>query len=147
MNNRYKPIIPTIVKDLQQSGEHFRLLNSQDGTQNTDWLENNFPITFGGRIDWAKVPSSVCIKYFDDSERLSALEKILADKQLYGDITIAWANALRLPIKTDIKVLKKYAEKIFEEDWDVWICNEQDQWCIENHHDNEICFGKCITTK
>jgi len=41
-------------------------------------------------------------------------------------------------------VMKKYAEKIFQEDWETWICNEKDEWLIENYHDGEICWGKCI---
>ena len=46
-----------------------------------------------------------------------------------------------------MEVLKKYAEEIFAKDFDTWIYNYEDEWLIENHHDGEICFGKCIKTK
>ncbi|MEM8718337.1 MAG: hypothetical protein AAGE84_03375 [Cyanobacteria bacterium P01_G01_bin.39] len=145
MINKYKPQIPYFVEQLRQSGEDFELLTIQDLEANTEWLESNFPITFAGRIDWQKVPQSFCIKYSDYDELLSAFAKIVSEQQLEGNLILSWSNGLTLPIRANMNVVKKYAEEIFEEDWDTWICNEQDQWIIENHHDGEICFGKCRT--
>ena len=147
MNSRYKPQIPCIVEVLGNAGEDFELLSIDDTTANTEWLKNNFPILSAGRINWEKVPNSICMKYFDDSELLLALEKIVSQQQLEGDLFVSWGNALTRPIKINMKVLKKYAEEIFQEDWETWICNEQDEWLIENYHDGEICFGKCRKTK
>ncbi len=143
MVNKYKPQIPFIVEHLRQFGEDFQLLTSQDLQINTEWLQSNFPITFAGRIDWRKVPQSFCIKYSEDDELLSAFEKIVSERHLRGNLTVSWSNGLTLPIHIDMNVLRKYAEKIFEEDWETWICNEPDRWLIENYHDGEICFGKC----
>ena len=148
MTNKYEPQIPSIVKKLRSAGEDIELLTIQDNTANTEWLKNNFPIASAGRIEWQEVPESVCIKYSDYSELLSAFEKIVAQQQLEDNLnlTVSWTNALKLPIQTDMGVLRKYAEEIFAEDWETWICNEQDEWLIENYHDDEICFGKCIKT-
>lgn len=145
MTSRHKPIIPDIVNYLRQSEEQFELLSSQDNSENADWLEDNFPITFAGRIDWEKVSTAWCLNWSEDPERLSAFERIAKDKQLEGNITIAWGNGLMLPIQIDMEVLKRHSTKIFEEDMDIWICNEQDRWCIELHHDGQVCFGKCVT--
>ena len=146
MINKYKPIIPSIVNDLRESGETFELLTAQESTLNAEWIENNFPITFG-RIDWSKMPESVCTRYGDDSKLVAAFEKIVAEKELGGTLIISWSNGLTLAIRISMEVLRKYAEDIFYEEPDTWICNEQDGWCIEHHHDGEICFGKCRTTK
>ena len=147
MTNKYKPLIPSIVEKLRRAEEDFELLSIQDTTANTEWLENNFPILSAGRINWQKVPESMCLKYFGDSELLSAFEKLLAQQQLEGNLIVTWTNARTRPIKINMEVLKKYAEEIFAEDWETWICNEHDQWLIENYHDGEICFGKCLKTK
>lgn len=147
MNNRYKPLIPSIVEELRESEEDFKLLTIQDTTANTEWLKNNFPIASAGRINWEKVPESMCIKYFGDLELLSAFEKIVAQQQLEGNLIVSWTNARTRPIKVSMEVLKKYAEEIFAEDWETWICNEQDKWLIENYHEGEICFGKCRKNK
>lgn len=146
MTNKYKPLIPPIIQKFESAGETFELLSSQDGTLNTEWIKNNFPIISAGRVNWSKVPECVCIKYFDDSELLSAFEEIVAQQQLEGNLNliVSWTNARTRPIKIDMKTLRKYAEPIFQEDWETWICNEQDGWLIENYHDGEICFGKCI---
>lgn len=145
MKNKYEPQIPFIVEQLRQSGEDFELLTIQDTEANTEWLKSNFPIAFAGRIDWQKVPQSSSIKYSDDNELVSAFEKIVSERQLGGNLIVSWGNGLTLPIRIDMNVLKKYAREIFEQDWETWICNEQDEWLIENHHDGEICFGKCRT--
>lgn len=147
MTNKYSPQIPSIVEELRRAGEDFELLSSQDTTANTEWLENNFPIVSWGRIDWSKVPGSLCINYLGDSELLSAMRKIVAQKQLEGNLLVSWSNGLTLAIRINMEVLNKYAEEIFQEDFDTWICNEQDEWLIENYHEGEICFGKCIKTK
>ena len=146
MINKYEPQIPLIVEQLRQSEENFELLTSQDTEANTEWLKSNFPIASAGRIDWQKVPQSSCIKYSEDNELLSAFEKIVSEQQLGGNLIVSWSNGLTLPIRVDMNLVKKYAAEIFEEDWETWICNEQDEWLIENHHDGEICFGKCRTT-
>jgi hypothetical protein len=146
MTNKYEPQTPSIVEQLRRTGETFELLTIQDTAANTQWLKSNFPIASAGRINWEKVPESVCIEYFDDSELLLAFERIVAQQQLEDNLnlTVSWGNALTLPIQINMEVLRKYAESIFAEDWETWICNEQDGWLIENYHDGEICFGKCI---
>lgn len=143
---KYEPQIPYVVEQLQQSGEDFELLTIQDLETNTQWLKTNFPIAIAGRIDWQKVPRSLCVNYSNYDELLSAFDLIVSQQQLGGNLIVSWGNGLTLPIGIDMNVVKKYAEKIFEEDWETWICNEQDQWLIENYHDGEICFGKCRTT-
>ena len=149
MTNRHKPQIPYVAEELQNAGEDFVLLTIRDTTANTEWLKNNFPIASAGRVNWEEVPDSVCIQYFDDYELLlPAFEKIVAQQQLEDklNLIVSWGNALSLPILIDMEVLRKYAESIFQEDWETWICNEQDGWLIENYHDGEMCFGKCVKT-
>ena len=147
MTSKYKPQAPSIVNDLQELGETFELLDTQENTESTEWLKNNFPIVSWGRIDWSKTPESLCIRYGHDSKLATAFEKIVEEKQLKGSVVIFWSNALTLPIAISMDVLGKHAVNIFYEDFDTWICNEQDEWLIENYHDGEICYGKCIQTK
>ena len=143
MTYKYEPQIPSIINNLQESGETFELLSSQDSNLNADWIENNFPISFS-RIDWSKIPESVCIQYEIDLGLVTAFEKIVEERELGGTLVISWSNGLTLAIRTSMEVLRKYAEDIFYEEPDTWICNEQDGWCIEHYHEGEICFGKCM---
>lgn len=147
MTGKYNHNTSFIVNDLQESGATFELLNSQDSTLNTEWIKNNFPIGSWGRIDWSKMPESVCTRYEQHQELVAAFEKIVEEKQLGGTLVISWSNALTLPIRISMEVLRKYAEDIFYEEPDTWICNEEDRWCIEHYHDHEICFGRCLKTK
>ena len=144
MINKHKPKIPSIINKLQQSKESFNLLTKQDSLYNTEWLENNFPIAPQGRIDWQKLPESFCLKYSNDSELLLAFEEIVVRHKLEGNLIVSWYDALILPVQLDMDVLRRNIREIFQEDWDTWICNQEDEWCIENHHDGEICFGKCL---
>lgn len=143
--NKYEYQIPSIVDLLQESGEIFKLLSSQELILNTNWLENNFPIASWGRIVWSKVPESFCTGYIRDPELVTAFNKIVENKQLGGTLVVSWGNGLKLPIAMSMEMLRKYAEDILFEDSDIWICNEQDRWCIEYYHEGEICFGKCRT--
>ena len=148
MTNKYEPIVPSIVNDLRESGETFELLTAQDSNLNTEWIENNFPIASWGRIDWSKMPESFCTRYGGEHQELvTTFEKIVAERELEGTLVVSWSNALKLSLGISMEVLRKYAEDIFYEGPDTWICNEQDGWCIEHYHDGEICFGKCLKTK
>ena len=147
MTKKYKHYDPSIINDLQESGETFELLNSQDSTLHTEWIKNNFPIASWGRIDWSKMSESVCTRYVQHQELVAAFERIVEEKQIKGTLVISWSNALTLPIRISMEVLRKHAANIFYEEPDTWICNEEDRWCIEHYHDGEICFGKCRTTE
>lgn len=139
-----KPLIADIVKDFKVAGEVFEILNREENIECNDWLESNFPIASWGRIDWSRMPESACLRYGEDSELVTNFEKIVKEKQLKGTLVVFWTNARTLPIRISMEVLRKYAEDIFYEEPDAWICNQEDQWCIEHYHDGEICFGKCV---
>lgn len=141
MIHKYKPITPFIVEKLTQGGEKYKLLDIQAGIANTEWLENNFPITSWGRINWKEMPKSVCKSWANDSELLLNFNEILLKNNLQGNVIVSWGNAIKLPIKIEINTILKYAVSFFEEDFDIWFCSETNRWCIEIYHAGEICFG------
>lgn len=148
-HNKLKPINPSVVNVLKQAGEKFTLLDidSQENIFACEWLETNFPFVSWGRIDWNSVPNSLCLSWDNTDELVSSFEKIVMENKLKNSLTVVWTNALRPSLKIDMKVMLKYAEAIFEEDWDTWVYSEKDNWCIEIFHDGDICFGHNFISK
>ena len=81
MTYKYELQVPSIVDTLRESGETFELLSIQDTTANTEWIKNNFPIASWGRMNWLLIPESVCIRHTDDSELVTAFEKIVEERE------------------------------------------------------------------
>jgi hypothetical protein len=143
MDKIYQPKKPLIYETLDKNGEEFSLveLDSSNFLTSSDWLNKKFPTCSWGRINWEAVPNSLCTSFLNDLEVKYLFDILVRDRKLSGKVNVSWTNALTLPIEIDILVVSKYAEKIFEEDWDTWIYSEQHNWCIEVYHGGEICFG------
>ena len=143
MYDNLKPVIPSVVTDLKRAGETFNNFNldSPENRRASEWLENNFVIASCGRIDWDALPDSLCLTWTNTSELLSAFEKIVRENKLKNSVNVLWTNVLKTPLKIEMNVMLKYAEVIFEEDWDTWVYSEEDNWCIEVYHEGDICFG------
>lgn len=142
--NKFHLIAPESARHLENAREVFQLLNTDAEARNTtDWIEKHFPIASWGRINWEQVPN--CIrKYWHHQDDFLPLyfREIVDNEHLKGNVTISWTNALRMPIYLDIEIALKYAQTIFEEDWDTWIFSVESNWCLEVYHDEgEICFG------
>jgi hypothetical protein len=149
MNNQHKPFKPSLSQILKEAKENFSLveLNDSNYLNSGKWIEENFPIASWGRIKWSNVSECTCMSFSSDSEAKSLLDEIVSRYNLHGDVNISWTNALLMPIEIDILLASKYAEKIFEEDWDTWIYSKKYKWCIEVYHSGEICFGYSVTYK
>ncbi len=143
MNRKLYPFRPSITEILDREGNDYTLLGSN--TNNyliaSCWLETNFPILSWCRIDWSSVENSLCKNFSDDLDVQHLFEEIKHDYNLCGNVTISWSNALKFPLEIDISLISKYAEEIFQEDWDTWIYSDRYKWCIEAFHTGEICFG------
>ena len=141
MTRNYRPVNPEVVNHLRQVGETFNLLqtDSQEAVIASEWLKKNFPIASWGRIDWPKVPNSSCITWNNDSELLLAFQRILVESKLNEKLEISvivlWTNALKPPLQINLDTFLKYANAMFEEDWDTWVYSESDNWCIEVYHE------------
>ena len=150
MTRKRQPVNLRVTDYLIQAGETFNLLqtDSQEAIIASEWLEKNFPIASWGRIDWPKVPNSSCITWTDDSELLLAFQRILVESRLDNNLEITviviWANGLRPSLQISLNTFLKYANAMFEEDWDTWVYSESDNWLIEVYHEGEICFGRYI---
>ena len=145
-HGKLESINPSVVNVLKQAGEQFTLLeiDTQEALLASEWLETNFPFVSWGRINWNIVPNNLCLNWDDTDELVSVFEKIVLENKLKGSLTVLWTNALKAPLKINMGVMLKYAEAIFEEDWDTWVYSEKDNWCIEIFHDGDICFGYCF---
>ena len=150
MTRKRQPVNLRVTDYLIQAGETFNLLqtDSQEAIIASEWLEKNFPIASWGRIDWPKVPNSSCITWTDDSELLLAFQRILVESKLDNNLEITviviWGNGLRPSLQISLDTFLKYANAMFEEDWDTWVYSESDNWLIEVYHEGEICFGRYI---
>ena len=150
MTRKYRPVNLKVVDYLIQAGETFNLLHtdSQEAVIASEWLEKNFPIASWGRIDWPKVPNSSCITWTNDSELMLAFQRILVESRLDNKLEITviviWSNGLKPCLQINLNTFLKYANAMFQEDWDTWVYSESDNWCIEVYHEGEICFGRYI---
>ena len=140
----YKLRFPYFIDGLNASDELFRILDIQHSQLNTKWLENNFPILSSGRINWNEVPNSISNQWNETSDLVDQFYQIVNTKKLTGKVIVAWDNMNILPIEIDMSICLKYAEDIFEESFDTWICCEKARWCVEVYHEGEICFGNCL---
>jgi hypothetical protein len=143
MNKKYHPKKPLICEAIEKNGDDFSLIELDDNNYLTssDWLEEKFPTCSWGRINWEAVPNSLCISFSNNLEVIQLFDTLINDRKLSGKVNVSWTNALTMPIEIDILLVSKYANEIFEEDWDTWIYSEQDNWCVEVYHSGEICFG------
>lgn len=137
-------LISDVIKHLDANAESYSVI-TPDGEEmkniNT-WLEQMFPIASWGRIDWRRVPSSVCDKAEGTQQQEKIVTEICNSNQLGGDVTVVWTNQIKPGLRISLETLLRNLPPIIEEDWDTWIANEADGWCIEIYHDGEVCFAR-----
>ena len=142
--SNFKPIDPFVLESIRDNGDEYVLLkaDSPEAKIASGWLEENFFITSGGRLDWDSVPDKVCKKWSSISDLLCVFRNLFGEESIKNeDVFVLWTNALKSILKLRMSTVLKYDKMILEEDWDTWIYSERHKWCIEVFHDGEICFG------
>lgn len=137
-------LISEVLAVLKANGEPFQLLDSSGESElrYSNWMESSFPIASWGRIAWDNVPNSRCWDWEDFDQLLNAFNEMcnsVGEKNPV--VAVFWSNQLKPTLKLSFTTVKRYAEQIFEADWDTWIVCLDENWCIENYHEGELCFG------
>ncbi len=112
----------------------------------TNWLEEHFPITMWGRIDWKKVKDKKVV-YCANDEDIAQVIKELLKAVNEDELIVCWDNASINPIQAKRDIISEHALDIIVESFDTWIMpvNATCKWCIEIYHEGEVVFG--ISTK
>jgi hypothetical protein len=139
---KLKPQALQLVEILNQTDVSYEIIPAltYEAEALTEWLEINFPITRWGRIDWQNVKGECA--FTDNEERITQLIQELSYKQkLDGYVVVFWSNVRKPSLKLPFKEALKYLGDLIAEDMDTWICNQDENWCIEVYHEGEVCFG------
>jgi hypothetical protein len=129
----YKILYPTTIDEVQSSGYY---------DSYTAWLEQHFPIGFSS-IDWSQVEGADRRDVISDAAVSETVREILAGKGVQDcRVVVLWADAGTPVIELPLTAVVEHAEELFAQDWDTWVFDPQDSWCLENHHEGTITFGR-----
>lgn len=132
-NVDYKILYPTTLDEVQFIGVY---------DSYTAWLEQHFPIGFSS-IDWSRVEgadrrSVTTVASLSDTVRAILSEKGVQDCR----VVVLWADARTPVIELPLSAVVENAGEIFAQNWDTWVFDPQDSWCLENHHEGTLTFGR-----
>jgi hypothetical protein len=129
----YKIIYPTTIDEVQSSGYY---------DSYTAWLEQHFPIGFSS-IDWSRVEGADRRSVDGNTAVSDTVREILAGKGVQEcRVVVLWADARTPVIELSLTDVVENAAELFAQDWDTWVFDPQDSWCLENHHEGTITFGR-----
>jgi hypothetical protein len=128
---------------LNKNSETYKIYSSkgEEGRKIGEHLEKQYPIASWGRVEWDKVDKAIIYNTENHDEEVNAIKKICENCNLKGSIFILWCDISKPCLSMDLSTALKYISDIIAEDWDTWILNLEDKWCIEVYHEGEVCFG------
>jgi hypothetical protein len=104
------------------------------------WVEDNFPFTADGRIDWDRAQDCSTVNWREENEICGKISRIIDEKQLGNpNVLVIWNDAKSLCLRMHLLAIAKYANSAFW-NWDTWIVCQDDGWVIENYHEGTISF-------
>jgi len=129
----YKILYPTTSDEVRSSGDY---------DSHTAWLEQHFPIGFAS-IDWSRVEGADCRNVGSDAAVSDAVREILSDKGVQEcRVVVLWSDARTPVVELPLSAVVENGEEIFAQDWDTWVFDPKDSWCLENHHEGTLTFGR-----
>jgi hypothetical protein len=104
------------------------------------WVEDNFPFTQDGRVDWEKAQDCSTLDWKDESEVCEKFSQVVSDKQLGNpNVLVIWDDVRSLCLRVHLLALAKYANSTFC-DHDTWIVCQDDGWVIETSREGKVSF-------
>jgi hypothetical protein len=148
MNKDSLEMISDVIESLEDKNLSYRVLEKGSDEEKllSEWIEKNFPWKKWGRIDWRNVSNSKCIEWYSWEDECLAFSKIIERLNESNNTTvyIIWFSALRPVLELKFETFNSVGHEILDADSDVWILCPSRGWCIENYHENEICFGYIV---
>jgi len=76
------------------------------------------------------------LKVEDDRETIvNIISDFLTTKKSDEIVEVFWSNFNKYSIVCDIEFVIENISNIFDEDWDFWIIQRDNQWVVENYHE------------
>lgn len=76
------------------------------------------------------------LKVEDDRETIvNIISDFLTTKKSDEIVEMFWSNFNKYSIVCDIEFVIENISNIFDEDWDFWIIQRDNQWVVENYHE------------
>ncbi|WP_228704151.1 hypothetical protein [Acinetobacter gyllenbergii] len=76
------------------------------------------------------------LKVEDDRETIiNIISDFLTTKKSDEIVQVFWSNFNKYSIVCDIEFVIENISNIFDEDWDFWIIQRDNQWVVENYHE------------
>lgn len=132
-----------LVTSLKLTGENYRLINRSDVEYEAvaSWLETTFPISSWGRIDWGRVPDARCSSWSSTADLVYQLQQLADFPKVQHEVAVMWTDDEKPLIMLPFRAVLRHAARVVEVDWDCWIFDPNDAWCIEVYHEEELCYG------
>ena len=107
------------------------------------WLQNFFPMAWS-RIDWDQVARKCCYRFETEAELQVAATSTRNFLALSGDdsVVVFWYDGSLPGIALSAENAMRHLSILFSVSEDTWLVSKTGGWCIEIHHDWEICGGR-----
>jgi hypothetical protein len=134
--------IPRVVAALQRSYISHRMIEAQSPEAEgiTDWIESHFPF-IGSQINWPEMRAHQCVQWSTAEDLVESFERMTNCIPAATLVMVAWSDALCPSLEIRLDDVLKIAAQIFEASFDTWIINQEENWCIEAHHEGTLSFG------
>jgi hypothetical protein len=123
-------------ESLENLRSNSQILLSSESEQIYDRLQDDFPFTWWGRIDWDNVEKKISVK---ECEIINNIQLNIEPKS--NRVFILWGYGPYPVISTDIESAINNIEEINAIGHDQWIYCPLNKYVIEFYHNGEITIG------
>lgn len=145
LNNILSIYLADVIESLEKNNSSYRIIKRNSDEWNTidKWVIDNFPLKSFGRINWSEIANFKCYEWWDWEEMCSTLTKVLNEinESKNAKVLLIWSDYSFPFFEVNYESILSSGDVIIDADSDAWIICPSKGWCIEKHHDNEICFG------
>lgn len=134
---------PKLAAKLLRGSIRFRVIpaESEEATALVGWIETRFPLV-GEKILWAEVPHHRCVPWNDTSDLIDSFSRLVRDLDKNQEVHVTWSDGSCPSLAIRLGDLLGIAGDVFEADFDTWIVSQNENWCMEAHHDGTLCLGR-----
>jgi 2-hydroxy-3-keto-5-methylthiopentenyl-1-phosphate phosphatase len=123
----------TILEECLEVLGNDAIVLSEKETQNiSDEMEQMFPVSNWGRIDWEKVKRKI---------DLDSSSNIIEYLNMDGFVYIIWSEGTLPVIKADFRKVIEVIDEVTAVSFDTWLLNPNEKWVIEFYHEGDIMIG------
>ncbi|KEO83695.1 hypothetical protein [Tumebacillus flagellatus] len=114
-------------------GESVTVLSHEDSRKVILRLQELFPITFYGRIDWDQVKQKVPVKTMGD-----IIDQVV---DFESTVYLIWSDASFPVLKTELADMILNRDDVLCVSSDIWVLSVEEDYVIEFYHEGEVTVG------